>query len=189
MTITDKIAGHYLEILKLLGEDPQREGLKATPLRAANALLDAVEGMTMSPADVVGNVLFKTSSQGMVVVAHIQFFSTCEHHLMPFEGVVHIGYIPNGSVLGLSKIPRIVQIFARRLQIQEQLTEQIADAILTSAAALGVFVAISAKHSCMRARGVKSDGEMITTFALGKFIDNAALQDQFWNSVRATSRG
>lgn len=189
MTIAEKIAAHYLEILKLLGEDPERDGLQSTPIRAANALLEATEGMNMTPEDVVGNVLFKTSSQGMVTVANIQFFSTCEHHLMPFEGLVHIGYIPHENVLGLSKIPRMVEMYARRLQIQEQLTEQIADAILTSASALGVFVAISAKHSCMRARGVKSDGEMVTTFASGKFFDNAPLQDQFWNSVRATSLG
>jgi len=188
MAIANQIAAHYLEILKLIGETPSREGLLDTPLRAAKALIEAVEGMAQTPADVVGDAMFKTTSEGMVTVANIDFFSTCEHHLMPFQGSVHIGYLPNGQVLGLSKIPRIVDLFARRLQIQEQLTQQIGDAIMDIANAKGVIVTIVATHSCMRARGVKSEGEMITTYAVGQFKDTPVLQEQFWNSVRATPR-
>lgn len=187
MTI-QKIADHYLEILKLIGEDPTREGLQDTPLRAAKALLDATSGLAQSPDDTVNNAIFKTHSTGMITVSHIPFFSTCEHHLMPFEGVVHIGYLPSGQVLGLSKIPRIVDLYARRLQIQELLTEQIATAIHSISEGRGTIVSITAKHSCMRARGIKSDGEMTTTVTLGEFDGHFQLQDHFWNSVRAATR-
>jgi len=183
MDIAENIAKHYHEILKLIGEDPTREGLVDTPMRAARALIDATCGTHQTAESIVNDAIFSTTSNGMITISAIPFFSTCEHHLMPFEGHVSIAYLPNGTLLGLSKIPRIVSMFAHRLQIQEQLTQQIADEIHRLSNGLGVIVTISAKHSCMRARGIKSEGTMTTTVALGQFLEYPLLQSQFWNSV------
>ncbi|NDC83147.1 GTP cyclohydrolase I FolE [bacterium] len=183
MSTTEQIAFHISQILHLLGEDVTRPGLIDTPKRVAKALQDAVRGKQIDLRSIVGQATFETTSKNMVVVRNMPFFSTCEHHLMPFEGIVSVGYVPNGTVLGLSKIPRIVEKFSKQLQIQEELTCQIASAINDLAGAKGSIVVIRALHSCMRARGIQSDGEMVTTAVTGVFEDSATLRTEFWNTL------
>jgi GTP cyclohydrolase I len=166
--------------LELLGEAPDRQGLRNTPLRVANALTWLTRGYALQPADVVGDALFEEAHDNMVMVRDIEMYSLCEHHMLPFFGKVHVAYIPDGRIVGLSKLPRIVDIFARRLQVQERLTEQIAEAIEDVLKPRGVGVVIEAAHLCMMMRGVeKQNSRTITSALRGVFRDDARTRDEF----------
>ena len=166
--------------LELLGEDPDREGLLRTPARVARALKWMTQGYGSSAKEVVGNGIFKEEHDNMIMVRDIELYSMCEHHLLPFIGRAHVAYIPNGKVIGLSKIARIVDVFARRLQIQEQLTVQIADALMKCLEPLGVGVVVEAKHLCMMMRGVeKQNSVMKTSCLLGSFKEDARTRSEF----------
>lgn len=174
----------YLRILETIGEDADRDGLRRTPRRAAEALRFLTRGYAQSLDDVVNGALFETDLDEMVVVRDIEFYSLCEHHLLPFYGVCHVGYLPRGRVLGLSKVARIVDVFARRLQVQEQLTHQIARAVADVTGALGVGVVLEARHLCMMMRGVEKQRSSATTSAmLGEFRVNAATRAEFLNAI------
>ena len=171
---------HYCEIIKLLGEDPSREGLIKTPKRVSRAMWNLTRGYRMNPRDVLLSAKFHEDYKQMVIVKDIDFFSLCEHHMLPFYGKVHIGYIPDGKVVGLSKLARTVEVYARRAQIQEQLTEQVASAIMEHLNPKGVMVMIEAEHMCMTMRGVQKPGTKTTTYvAKGKFEEDANLQQVF----------
>jgi GTP cyclohydrolase I len=175
-----RLAEAYKTILECVGEDPGREGLIKTPMRAAKAMMFLTQGYQQSEADIVNGAVFAEGADGLVVVREIEFSSLCEHHLVPFKGRVHIGYIPNGKVLGLSKFVRITNVFARRLQVQERLTKQIADAIAEELAPLGVAVMIESEHLCMVMRGVEKPGSStVSTCYLGEFKAGRHLQQEF----------
>jgi GTP cyclohydrolase I len=166
--------------LGFLGEDPNREGLLKTPGRVAKSMLWLTRGYEMKVADVIGDAVFKEAHQSMVMVRDIELYSLCEHHMLPFFGKAHIAYIPDGRIVGLSKLPRIVEMFARRLQVQERLTEQIAGAIQDVLKPLGVGVVIEAYHLCMMMRGVeKQNSKTITSAVRGSFRDDAKTRDEF----------
>ena len=166
--------------LELLGEDPEREGLQRTPLRVTNAMAFLTQGYRMKVEDVVGEGIFAEDHQHMVMVRDIELYSMCEHHTLPFFGKAHIGYIPNGRIVGLSKLPRIVDMFARRFQVQERLTGEIAQAIQEILQPDGVGVVIEAYHLCMMMRGVaKQNSKTITSALLGSFRDDAKTRDEF----------
>ncbi len=172
------------KVLELLGEDPTREGLLKTPNRVAKALKFLTEGYAQDPKEILGEALFSTSNDEMVLVRDIEFYSMCEHHMLPIIGRVHVAYIPNGKVVGLSKIPRIVDVFARRLQIQEQMTEQIADAILESIKPKGVAVVVHARHMCMEMRGVQKINSTTVSSALrGLFKSDERTRNEFYNLI------
>ena len=174
----------YSVILEELGEDPAREGLVRTPYRAANAMKFITSGYEMDLATIVNGAIFDEDADDMILCRDIEFFSMCEHHLFPFFGRVHIGYIPNGKIIGLSKLARIADMFARRLQVQERMTLQIADAIQSAVSPLGVGVVIEAKHMCMMARGVeKKCSEMITSHVLGSFRSDRSTRAEFMNLI------
>ena len=182
--MTLSLPQHYREILKDLGEDPEREGLLDTPKRAAKAMQYLCHGYGQSLEDIVNGALFASDSDEMVIVADIELYSLCEHHLLPFIGKAHVAYIPTGKVLGLSKIARIVDMFARRLQIQENLTREIADAVQSVTQAAGVAVVIEAKHMCMMMRGVeKQNSSMVTSVMLGEFRENSDTRAEFLSLV------
>ncbi len=175
----------FTEILNTIGEDTEREGLINTPKRAANALRFLTKGYTDNIDDIINEALFDSDMHEMVLVKNIELYSLCEHHLLPFFGKCHVGYLPNGRVLGLSKIARIVDHFARRLQIQERLTLEIAESILERTGARGVAVVIEAKHLCMMMRGVeKQNSEMTTSVMLGDLRDNNASRMEFMSLIR-----
>ncbi|MEO7456329.1 MAG: GTP cyclohydrolase I FolE [Gemmatimonadaceae bacterium] len=168
------------EQLSMLGEDPDREGLVKTPERVAKAMAFLTRGYAMSVADVVGSALFEEEHENMVMVRDIELYSLCEHHMLPFFGKAHVAYIPNGRIVGLSKLPRLVDMFARRLQVQERLTEQVAKAIEDVLAPRGVGVVIEAYHMCMMMRGVeKQNSRTITSALRGVFRDDAKTRDEF----------
>lgn len=170
----------YREILVGLGEDPDREGLLDTPVRAAKAMQYLCHGYEQSVDDIVNGALFSSDSDEMIIVADIELYSLCEHHLLPFIGKAHVAYIPTGKVLGLSKIARLVDMFARRLQIQENLTKQIADAVQQVTDAAGVAVVIEARHMCMMMRGVeKQNSTMNTSVMLGAFRESSNTRQEF----------
>ncbi len=172
------------KILELLGEDPNREGLLKTPSRVAKALKFLTEGYQQDPKEILNQALFTSSNDEMVVVRDIEFYSMCEHHMLPIIGRVHVAYIPNGKVVGLSKIPRIVNVFARRLQIQEQMTEQIADAILETINPKGVAVVVHARHMCMEMRGVQKINSTTVSSALrGLFKSDQRTRSEFYNII------
>ena len=176
---------HYLKIIESTGEDINRAGLKDTPMRAAKAFDFMTRGYNQSLDEVINGALFPSSSNEMVVVKDIELYSLCEHHLLPFIGKCHVGYLPNGKVLGLSKVARIVDMFARRLQIQESLANQIADTIQQVTNAQGVAVIIEAKHLCMMMRGVeKQNSEMSTSVMLGTFRESQASRNEFLQLIR-----
>jgi GTP cyclohydrolase I len=175
--------------LYLLGEDPDREGLVKTPERVASSLQWLTRGYQLDPRDVVGDALFAEEAQGMVVVRDIELYSLCEHHMLPFFGKAHVAYIPNGRIVGLSKLPRIVEMFARRLQVQERLTEQVAKAIDDVLEPRGVGVVIEAFHMCMMMRGVeKQNSRTITSALRGVFRDDGKTRDEFLRLAYATAR-
>jgi GTP cyclohydrolase IA len=175
--------------LALLGEDPDREGLVRTPERVAKAMDFLTSGYGVTLEDVVGSALFEEEHENMVMVRDIELYSLCEHHMLPFFGKAHIAYIPNGKIVGLSKLPRIVDIFARRLQVQERLTEQVAKAIEEVLAPRGVGVVIEAFHMCMMMRGVeKQNSRTITSALRGVFRDDAKTRDEFLRLAYASAR-
>ncbi|MFL5541233.1 MAG: GTP cyclohydrolase I FolE [Longimicrobiaceae bacterium] len=166
--------------LALLGEEPEREGLQRTPERVAKSLAALTSGYAMNVADVVGEGVFAEAHDNMVMVRDIEMYSLCEHHLLPFFGKVHVAYVPDGKIIGLSKLPRIVEVFARRLQVQERLTQQIADAICEVLQPRGVGVVIEAAHLCMMMRGVeKQNSSTITSALRGVFLDDARTREEF----------
>ena len=176
----EEYAGHVREQLALLGEDPDREGLLKTPERVAKAMSFLTRGYGMSLETVVGDALFNEEHENMVMVRDIELYSLCEHHLLPFFGKAHVAYIPNKKIVGLSKLPRIVEMFARRLQVQERLTEQVAKAIEEVLEPHGVGVVIEAYHMCMMMRGVeKQNSRTITSALRGVFRDDAKTRDEF----------
>lgn len=176
------------ELLELLGEDPNREGLKKTPQRVAKAYKFLTEGYTKEPKEILQKALFQSSNDEMVLIRDIEFYSLCEHHLLPIIGRVHVAYIPNGKVVGLSKIPRIINLFARRLQIQEQMTEQIADAILETINPKGVGVVVHARHMCMEMRGVEKINSTTVSSALrGLFKKDQRTRNEFYNLINSPS--
>lgn len=171
---------HFKEIIKGLGENPDREGLIDTPKRASNALNYLTSGYQQNIESIINDALFESNMDEMVIVRDIELYSLCEHHLLPFFGKCHVAYIPNGTVIGLSKIPRIVDLYARRLQIQENLTQQIADCIQKVTQARGVGVIIEARHLCMMMRGVqKQNSSMITSVMLGSLRKDARSRSEF----------
>ncbi len=173
-------------MMKSVGEDPQREGLLKTPERVYKAYQFIFGGYTQSPREILESALFHTSNDEMVLIKEIEFYSTCEHHLLPIIGRAHVAYIPDGKVVGLSKIPRVVDVFARRMQIQEQLTEQIADAIMQTIEPKGVAVVIQARHMCMEMRGVEKINSTTTSSALrGLFKRNEKTRMEFFNLINA----
>jgi GTP cyclohydrolase I len=172
----------YRELLQEVGEDPEREGLLKTPHRAAEAIKFLTRGYQQDLESVVNDAIFHEDTQNMVIVRDIEFFSTCEHHLIPFFGYANIAYIPNGKIIGLSKVARIVDMYARRLQVQERLTVEIAEAIESVLQPKGVAVVLEAKHLCMMARGVeKQSSNMITSHVLGAFRTNRGTRAEFMN--------
>ena len=172
-------------ILEYVGEDPKREGLVKTPMRVRKAFEFMCKGYNEDPKEIINEALFESSNNEMVIVKDIEFYSMCEHHILPFFGHVSVAYIPDGKVVGLSKIPRIVNTYARRLQIQEQLTEQIADAIMQNVNPKGVGVFINARHMCMEMRGVQKTHSQTTTSALrGIFIKDLATRTEFFNAIK-----
>jgi GTP cyclohydrolase IA len=178
-------AAHVRAQLALLGEDPHREGLTKTPDRVAAAMAWLTRGYAQSPAEVVGDALFTEDHENMVVVRGIEFYSLCEHHMLPFFGTCHVAYIPNGKVVGLSKLPRIVEVFARRLQVQERLTDEVAGAIESVLAPRGVGVVIEASHLCMMMRGVEKQGSRTITSAVrGSFRTDPRTREEFMSLVR-----
>lgn len=175
----------FEQLLIDIGEDPHREGLLDTPKRAAGAFKFLTKGYHENLNDIINNALFESDMNEMVIVKDIEMYSTCEHHLLPFLGKCHVGYLPNGQVLGLSKIARIVDYFARRLQIQERLTAEIAECIQSITGARGVAVIIEAKHMCMMMRGVEKQNSIMTTSVmLGEMRDNSSSRTEFLALVR-----
>jgi GTP cyclohydrolase I len=179
-----KIESLVRQILIELGEDPQREGLVKTPQRVAQALTFLTHGYRINPQTVINQALFTQTTSGMVIVKDIELYSLCEHHMLPFFGRCHIGYIPNGRVFGVSKLARLVDVYARRLQLQERLTDQVSQAIMESVDARGVGVMIEARHLCMMMRGVeKQNSIMLTSAVLGVFRDHLATREEFLSLV------
>ncbi|HVS47674.1 MAG TPA: GTP cyclohydrolase I FolE [Candidatus Dormibacteraeota bacterium] len=174
------------QMLVALGEDPEREGLVDTPRRVAESLVDLTDGYGADPRQVVGSALYEHEGDDLVTVRNIPFYALCEHHLLPFFGRCHIGYLPVGKVIGLSKLPRLVDLFAHRLQLQERLTRQIAEAIDRVLLPRGVAVVMEARHMCLEMRGVeKADSDTVTSCLLGGFRENAALRAEFLDLVRS----
>jgi GTP cyclohydrolase I len=177
---TGRIETLVRELLVELGEDPDREGLIKTPHRVAAALEFLTSGARTDPVTVINDAIFTQETNSMVIVKNIEVYSLCEHHMLPFFGRCHIGYIPSGKVFGLSKLARLVDLYARRLQIQERLTEEISHVVMDTIGAQGVGVMIEAKHLCMMMRGVeKQNSEMITSSVLGTFRDSATTREEF----------
>ncbi len=174
---------HYQEILRLLGEDPEREGLVKTPERVAKAMRFLTSGMQQDPIRIIHGAMFKEDYRQMVIVKDIDFYSLCEHHMLPFFGKVHIGYIPNGYITGLSKLPRVVDVFARRLQVQERLTTQIKDCIHEALNPLGVIVVIEAQHMCMQMRGVEKQNSFTTTSDFTGAFREAKTREEFMQLI------
>ena len=176
---------YYLSILETIGEDPEREGLLKTPARAAKAMEDLTSGYFVNPKQLLNNAVFHGNYDQMVVVRDIEFHSLCEHHLLPFMGSCDVGYVPNGKIIGLSKIPRIVDMFSRRLQVQERLTNQIADTLTDLLDPLGVAVMCKAQHTCMSMRGVqKQDAYMITSAMEGVFRKDHSARQEFLSMIK-----
>ena len=181
---TLELARHYKAILELLGEDSQREGLLKTPERVAKAMQFLTQGYSADPVAILNSARFKEDYQQMVLVKDIEIYSMCEHHMLPFYGKAHVAYIPNGCITGLSKIPRVVDAFARRLQVQERLTVQIRDCIQETLNPLGVAVVIEAAHMCMQIRGVQKQNSVTTTSAFtGVFLKDIRTREEFMKLI------
>ena len=182
--ITAELAEHYKAIIGLLGEDPQREGLLKTPVRVAKAMQFLMQGYDADPVAILKSSLFKEDYKQIVLVKDIEIYSMCEHHMLPFYGKAHVAYIPNGWITGLSKIPRVVDAFARRLQVQERMTVQIRDCIQNTLNPLGVAVVIEAAHMCMQIRGVQKQNSVTTTSAFtGVFLKDIRTREEFMRLI------
>ena len=182
--MSSKLEELYLNVIEELGEDPTREGLLKTPHRVAEAMEFITSGYHQNLEEVVNGAVFNEETDDMVIVRNIEFFSMCEHHMLPFFGHANIAYIPDGKIIGLSKLARITDMFARRMQVQERLTVQIADAVQTILQPKGVAVVIEAKHLCMMARGVeKKSSDMVTSHVLGLFRNDRATRAEFMNLI------
>jgi GTP cyclohydrolase I len=183
---TEALMGHYRGIIQQLGEDPEREGLLKTPERMAKAMQYLTHGYQQDGVSILNSARFEEKVSEMVIVKHIELYSMCEHHLLPFFGKAHIAYIPNGYITGLSKLARVVDVYARRLQVQERLTAQILEAIKESLNPLGVAVVIEAKHLCMMMRGVQKQNSVTTTSAFdGEFLNNHVTRNEFLKLISA----
>jgi len=183
----NEMAGYYRRILQLIGEDPDREGLKQTPVRVAKALNFLMMGYSQNPCEIINSAKFREEYKQMVIVKDIELYSMCEHHMLPFFGKAHVAYIPNGYITGLSKIARVVEAFARRLQVQERLTVQIRDCLQDCLSPLGVAVVIEAQHMCMQIRGVQKQHSVTTTSAFtGVFLDQLNTREEFVHLIGST---
>lgn len=180
----DELAAHYKEILGLLGEDPEREGLEKTPMRVAKAMQFLTKGYGQDPKAILEKALFHEEYSHMVIVKDINFYSMCEHHMLPFYGKVHVAYIPNGTITGLSKIARVVEVFARRLQVQERMTHQIMEVIQETLHPMGVMVVIEAEHMCMQMRGVEKQNSVTTTSAFSGVFKAQETRQEFMNLIK-----
>jgi len=180
---TEKLSEHYRQSLKLLGEDITREGILKTPERAAKARQFLTHGNCIDPADILKSAIFNEEYKQMVLIKDIEVYSLCEHHLLPFFGKAHVAYIPNGKIVGLSKIPRVVDAFARRMQVQERLTTQIRDCIQETLNPLGVAVVIEARHLCMMMRGVNKQNSVTTTSAFSGEFENDTTRKEFMHLI------
>ena len=181
----DELAVHYQEVLRLLGEDTEREGLLKTPMRVAKAMQVLTRGYQMDAHKVLTDALFKEDYSQMVIVKDIDFFSLCEHHMLPFYGKAHVAYIPNGYITGLSKIARVVDIYAHRLQVQERMTQQIKDCIQDTLKPLGVMVVVEAKHMCMQMRGIEKQNSITTTSDFCGAFNQAKTREEFMNLIKS----
>jgi len=181
---TNKLAFHYKEILSLIGEDPNREGLIDTPVRVAKAVQFLTQGYFQNPKEIIQSAMFQENYKQMVLVKDIEIYSMCEHHMIPFIGKAHVAYIPDGRIMGLSKVARVVESFARRLQVQERLTMRIKDAIQDALNPLGVAVVIEAKHLCMAMRGIQKQNSVTTTSDFtGAFLSNLKTREEFLHLI------
>ncbi|MDE7153831.1 MAG: GTP cyclohydrolase I FolE [Muribaculaceae bacterium] len=182
---TAALAYHFKKIIEIIGDDPSREGLLKTPERAAKAMLFATQGYEQDAQEVIRQAIFEDGGSRMVVVKDIEFYSFCEHHILPFFGKVSIGYIPDGKMVGLSKLARLVNVVARRLQVQERLTSEICDAVNAALSPKGVIVVCRAEHLCMKMRGVeKQDSSTVTISDCGLFAENPSLRSDFFEMLR-----
>ena len=179
----DKLAEHYRDILSLIGEDPDREGLEKTPMRVAKAMQTLTRGYEEDAHEVLRQALFKEDYSQMVIVKDIDFFSLCEHHMLPFYGKAHVAYIPNGYITGLSKIARVVDIYSHRLQVQERMTLQIKECIRETLKPLGVMVVVEARHMCMQMRGVEKQNSITTTSDFCGAFNQAKTREEFMNLI------
>ena len=184
----DELASHYKQVLTLLGEDPEREGLEKTPMRVAKAMQVLTRGYTQDPHKVLTDALFEEKYNQMVIVKDIDFFSMCEHHILPFYGKAHVAYIPKGYITGLSKIARVVDIFSHRLQVQERLTEQVMQCINDTLKPQGVMVVIEAKHMCMQMRGVEKQNSITTTSAYSGVFESSKTRNEFMDLLRGETK-
>ena len=184
----DDLASHYKSIISLLGEDTGREGLQKTPMRVAKAMQILTRGYSQDAHKVLLDALFEEKYSQMVIVKDIDFFSLCEHHMLPFYGKVHVAYIPNGYITGLSKIARVVDIYSHRLQVQERMTLQIKDCIQETLKPLGVMVVVEAKHMCMQMRGVEKQNAITTTSDFSGAFSQAKTREEFMNLLRGESK-
>ena len=186
LPIADEIKNNFERIIDLLGEDKDREGLKKTPLRAAKAMKFLTQGYKIEPNQILQNALFAEDYNEMVIVKDIEIYSLCEHHLLPFFGKAHIAYIPDGKIVGLSKIPRVVDVFSRRLQVQERLTEQVLDCINETLEPIGVGVVIEASHMCMMMRGVQKQNSTTTTSGFRGSFKETDTRNEFLKLVSSS---
>ncbi len=182
--VIKEIASHYAEIIRLIGENPSREGLVDTPMRAAKAMYYLTRGYRQNIDEVIHGAMFEAPGSGMVVVRDIEFYSLCEHHILPFFGTVSVGYLPGEKIVGLSKVARLVDLFARRLQVQERFAQQLCDTLYEHLQARGVMVSCRARHLCMQMRGVeKQSATTVTVAASGDFKTDESLRSQFFRSI------
>lgn len=182
--LIDKIAEHYKAILELIGEDINREGLKKTPYRAAKALVEVTQGYSASAEETLKSAIFEYSGSNIVTVKDIEFYSLCEHHILPFFGKITIGYIPDGSMIGLSKLARIVNVYAKRLQVQERLTHEICSVLTKELSTKGVIVICEAGHLCMKMRGVEKQESMTTTMEYSGEFENIEVRNSFFSLIK-----
>jgi GTP cyclohydrolase I len=185
ITANPELVKHYEAILSLLGEDPTREGLLKTPQRVSKAMQFITHGYSLNPVEIIRSAMFKENHEQMVIVKDIELYSMCEHHMLPFFGKAHVAYIPNGTITGLSKIARVVDAYARRLQVQERLTTQIRDCIQEALDPLGVAVVIEAKHMCMMMRGIEKQNSVTTTSAFTGEFEKQATRSEFVKLISA----
>lgn len=182
--VIEQLASHYESIIRLLGDDPARPGLEKTPVRAAKAMYYATSGYRENPEQILRSAIFDYAGSKIVIVKDIEFYSLCEHHILPFFGRVSVGYIPDGEMVGLSKLARIVNVYARRLQVQERLCADICNALTSTLATKGVIVSCTAEHLCMKMRGVEKQDSATTTLEYsGLFQENPSLRQEFFNLI------